>query len=345
MTQSRDSESRIQAVARLRGAEPSEEGRVRVREALAAKVGRLVARGAEVAGAWEDATLVPDVIRAFERLLGAGAKADPGCAAKTALVDALGRIGEESFEGTVPDRVFLPGSRHEQWEAVWGGRTDTAGPLRAACAAGLAAWNHPAALEVLADHLADPEAEVRASAARSVGRRGREDGAPLLRLRLRMGDEDPRVVGECARALLGLAAGGSLSLVAALLEVDDDALFGEAALALGESRLPGACDALCRAWSQTFETDRRKVLLAALGALRREEGVAFLLRRVEEEAPDLACGAIEVLAAYAGGEVLRGRVAAAVERSGDDALPRCFEAAFGDPPLKDDGGYPPGAAE
>jgi HEAT repeat protein len=245
----------------------------------------------------------------------------------------------------VPERVFLPGARHAQWEAVWGGRVDTAGALRAACGAGLVAWQHPDALVVLADHLADPLPEVRASAARSVGQRDREDGVPLLRLCFRLGDEEPRVIGECARALLALAPSASLPLVVALLAAPDDALFGEAALALGESRLPGACDALCAAWRDTFERERRRVLLAALGALRREEAFAFLLQRVEEESSDVAADAVETLAAYAGEEGLRARVAAAVARADDEALTRCFQASSCVRPESGGGGHPPGGAE
>ena len=331
MTRPHDLETRIQAVARLRDAAPSEEGLALVRTALTDKAGRLAQRGAEVAGVWRATSLVPDLVRAFERLLGAGAKADPGCGAKTAVVDALGRIGEDLEAGAagVADRVFLAGAAHEQWEAVWGGRTDTAGGLRAACAAGLTAWHHAEAPLVLADHLADPLAEVRAAAARSLRDRDREDGVPLLRLRLRLGDEEPPVLGECARALLALAPSSSLPLVAALLEAEDDEVFGEAALALGESRLPGACDALCVAWRDTFDHERRKLLLAALGALRREEAVSFLLRRVEEEASDLACAAVSALAAYVGEDGLRARLGAAVEAADDEAVTRCFATACG----------------
>ena len=349
MTRSRDLEDRIEAVSRLRGTPPSEEGRALVRDALGGKAGRLVARGAEVAGAWADRALVPDLVRSFERLFGmaesAAAKADAGCGAKTGIVDALGRIGEDPAEGTVPERVFLPGASHRQWESVWGGRVDTAGALRGACAAGLVAWPHPEALVVLADHLADPLADVRASAARSVGRRGQADGVPLLRLRLRLGDEEPRVMGECCRGLLSLAPAASLLLVAELLDAEDEELFGEAALALGESRLPGACDALCGAWRITFGRERRRVLLAALAALRREEAVGFLLRRVEEEASDVACDAVEVLAAYAGEAELRARVAAAVQRAADDALTRCFDANFGPDEQAGAGGRPRARAE
>ena len=349
MTRARDLEDRIGAVARLRGAPASDPGRALVRAALSAKAGRLAARGAEVAGAWEEPALVPDLVRAFERFLGlseaAAAKADPGCGAKTALVDALGRIGEEPPEGTVPERVFLPGAGHVQWESVWGGRVDTAGALRAACGAGLVAWPHPDALVVLADHLADPQADVRRGrgaqrgATRSGGRRA--PAAPAPQAGRRGCARDRRV----RRALLALAPAASLPLVTAFLEAEDDALFGEAALALGESRLSGACDALCAAWQRTFARERRRVLLAALGALRREEALAFLLRRIEEEAPDLACDALEALSAYGGEATLRVRVQAAVARTDDDTLSRCFDATFGTGCESDVGGQPPHGAE
>lgn len=328
MTRAEALEAKIAAVARLRDAAPSEAGGRQVRDALGERSGRMILRGAQVALAWREAALVPDLLRSFERLIGAGAKIDPGCVAKTALVDALGAIGEEELDGDLCERVFLPGARHQQWEPVRGGRVDTAGALRAACAAGLEAWHHPRTLEVLADHLADPLGDVRVEAARSIARRGREDGAPLLRLRLGMGDEVAAVIGECCRALLAVAPGSSLDLVAARLETQDDEAFGEVALALGESRAAGAADALIGTWRQTFDLGRRQVLLAAVAALRSEEGISFLLRRVAEEAPDLASEAVTVLAAYAADSALRARVAAAVETSGDEAVSRCFTATF-----------------
>lgn len=318
-------------MSRLRETGPSARGQEQVRDALRAKVGRLIQRGAQVARVWQDVELVPELVRAFQRLLGAGSKVDPGCVAKTAIVDALGAIGEEGEPGELCDRVFLPGARYEQWEPVHGGRVDTAGPLRAACAAGLEAWHHPRVLEVLADHLADPLTEVRVEAARSIARRGREDGAPLLRLRLGIGDEDAIALGECCRALLALAPGPSLGLVAARLETSDDEVFGEVALALGASRRPGAVDALVGAWRREFDVERRQLLLAAVGALRSEEGIAFLLRRVVEEAPDLACEALSVLGTYAADEGVRARAIAAVEEAEDEAVARCFRATFGAP--------------
>ena len=90
-----------------------------LRGALAGKSSHAAAKAAQTAGEFELSELVVDLVAAFDRFLINPVKADPGCAAKAAIADALYRIGADE-EG-----VFLRGIRHRQLEPVWGGRADT----------------------------------------------------------------------------------------------------------------------------------------------------------------------------------------------------------------------------
>jgi len=328
MAAGRNAEAEGREIAALGDAAATDEGRRRVRAGLASSSAYVVTKAAEVAARWDDRAFVDALLDAWRRLERGGARRDPGCLAKVAVVDALGRVAGDEEGERLCDLVFLPGARLRQWEAVWGGRTDTAGALRAACALGLVRWRHPAALDVLADHLADTDAGVRSAAARALAERGGGDGAPLLRLRVRMGDADARVLGECYRALLALAPEGSIALVARQLEDADDERFAEAALALGESRQADAFEPLAAAWESGFEPERRRLLLTAIAALRREEGVDFLLARVEDAPADLAVAALEAVAVHAGEEGVRRRARDAAAAREEPGIREAFERLF-----------------
>jgi hypothetical protein len=115
-----------------------------LRAALAGRSGAAVAKAARLVGELELAVLATDLVTAFERILGGGC-ADPGCTAKTAIADALYRLGHDAAG------VFLRGIRHVQMEPVFGGRVDTAVDLRGACALGLVRIGYRDALLELAD--------------------------------------------------------------------------------------------------------------------------------------------------------------------------------------------------
>ena len=169
-----------------------------LRHVLGGKTSHAVAKAAQIAGEFEIAALTADLAAAFDRLMVNPAKSDPGCRAKAEIADALYRIGSDDAA------VFLRGIRHVQMEPVWGGRVDTATALRGACALGLVRMNYPDALSELADLLADPETPARVAAARAVAYSENDNGVPLLRLKVLVGDPESEVVSECLVGLLKL---------------------------------------------------------------------------------------------------------------------------------------------
>jgi HEAT repeat protein len=213
-------------------------------------------------------------------------------------------------------------------EPVFGGRVDTAADLRGASALGLARMGYPEALLEFADLLADPVPAVRISAARAIAYRGGEDGAPLLRLKALVGDEEPAVVSECLGALLRISP-RSVDFVAGFLRARGPDAAESAALALGESRLPAAFEPL-RDWARDVSgTGHERVALIAMATLRREDALDHLLGIVRAGGVPSAERAIEALGLYRGDEALRRRVDQAIASREDDSLRRAVETAFG----------------
>src|SRR5262249_46175669 len=135
------------------------------------------------------------------------------------------------------DEAFRHGVRHVQLEPVWGGRADTAAPLRALCALGLVQVGSPEAMIELATLLADPEADARIGAAHALGNCGLA-AAPLLRFKVLTGDSESAVLSECLSGLMKIDPAGSLEFVARFVDPAHSTLYEPAAIALAESRLP-----------------------------------------------------------------------------------------------------------
>jgi HEAT repeat protein len=286
---------------------------------LSSEGSHAVARAAAIVGERGIEALVPDLVAALPRFFDGLPKADPGCSAKTAIVEALRRLEHDD------PALYRRGAGHVQMEPVFGGRVDTAVELRGASALALAETAAGDVLVDLANLLADPEPPVRISAARAVAAHGRGAGIPLLHLRALAGDREPRVVSECLLALLRLDARAELPFVASFLEKDGEAA-AAAAVALGESRLPEALPVL-RAW---VEPARRRGLgravVLAIAAIRRDEAVDLLLSLARDDEPPAAREALEALASISSDAALYERARAAVGgRPGlHDALARAF---------------------
>lgn len=172
-------EAQLQELDALGAALPDAEARAEVRRYLGNRSNVVVARAAKLL---VDATHTdaPDpaaeaeLTEAFHRFLANPVKTDPGCMAKLAVVEALRALDR-------PDPgVFRVGLRHVQLEPTWGGRSDTAAPLRAACALGLVEAGADGVLDELAVLLADPEPDARVGAARALAACG-PLATPLLR--------------------------------------------------------------------------------------------------------------------------------------------------------------------
>ncbi len=319
MARRRPLEETLLALRRARESPGTEESQRELRRVLSSEGSHAVARAAVLVGGLGLEALVPDLVAAFPRFFDGLPRADPGCAAKTAIVEALRRLEHD-------DRaLYRRGAGHVQMEPVFGGRVDTAVDLRGASALALAETAGSDVLVDLANLLADPEPPVRVSASRAVSVHGRGGGIPLLHLKALAGDPEPRVVSECLLALLRLDAPGEMRFVASFLEKGDEAAEA-AAIALGESRLVDALPVL-RAW---LEPARRRGMgrtaLLAVASLRRDEAVDLLLSLARDEPPSTARDALAALASIGSDAALYERAKAAVRARPElrDALARAF---------------------
>jgi HEAT repeat protein len=313
VAKSRKLEEAFERLERARREPREAESLELLRAGLADRSSHVAARAAQIAGEHELAALVPALAAAFERFLVNGAKSDPGCAAKTAVVEALSRIG------AAEPVLFLRGVRHVQLEPVWGGRADTAVGLRCASAFALVTMGYGDALVPLAELLADPEPRARAAAARALGHRELESGVPLLRLKALVGDAEPEVLSECFTALLAIAPAESVEFLARFLDPSASEQTREtAALALGGSRRREAFAPL-RSWFEASPQDAiRRTALVAIAMLKSDEALDFLLALVAEAPGPTARLAIEALALHRYDDALVARVRRAAARDDVD---------------------------
>jgi HEAT repeat protein len=275
MARSQRLEDRLAALEELRRNPTSPETLAALRKALTSKVNHIAGRAAEIAGDYQLIELEADLVVAFDRFMVNAAKTDPGCIAKTAIVEALYRM--EAYQAD----VFLQGIGHVQLEPVYGGKEDTAAKLRGVSALGLVRINYPNVMLSLAQLLADPESDSRIAAARAIGYAGLEAGVPLLRFKVLTGDPHPQVLCECFSALLQLDPEPSLSFVASFLQQEDLAIQEAAAVALGESQLALAFPFLETAWEDARDPELRQALLLSVALLRHERALCFLLGLLE----------------------------------------------------------------
>ena len=312
-------EETLLALRRARETPQAEESHQELVRVLRGEGSHAVARAAALVGELGVEALAPDLVAAFPRFFLDPVRADPGCAAKTAIVEALRRLDQDERD------LYRRAAAHVQKEPVFGGRVDTAVDLRGAAALALAESAGGDVLVDLAHLLADPEAPVRVSAARAVAVHGSESGLPLLHLKALAGDAEPRVVSECLLSLLRIDPATALPFVASFFE-RGDAAAEAAAIALGESRLVEALP-LLRGWLE--RASRRglaRVALLAIAALRRDEAVDLLLSLARDEPGPLAREALLALASVGGGDALYERARAVAEARPElkDGLARAF---------------------
>jgi HEAT repeat protein len=198
---------------------------------------------------------------------------------------------------------------------VWGGTADTAIDVRCSCAMGLAASGYTRAIHELTELLNDPEARARSGAARAISCCHPQEAEALLRFKVLIGDAEPEVIGECFTALLAIAADACLPLVAKYLSGTDPALADLAALALGESRHPGALAHLRAAWDEVYVPEpKRAVLLRAAALHRTEPAFEWLLGIIESGKRAHADIAVDALAVYERNTKLAERVREALAK-------------------------------
>ncbi|MBN3908292.1 MAG: hypothetical protein HWQ35_17645 [Nostoc sp. NMS1] len=292
MPRSRKIEETLSILAQIREHPTSEEGIIILRQALKSKYSIAVAQAAKIVGESTITELVGDLVEAFARMMVKPAQVDQNCLAKKEIAQTLYHL-EYSDEN-----LFLQGIRHIQMEPVWGGVEDTAAHLRGICALGLVRMNYSDVMNELADLLADPKPEARVAAVKAIAYTGNPQGVPLLRLKTRIGDQAPQVISECFSALLQLAPTDSLAIVAGFLFDPKEQICELAALTLGESRLEKAFDHLRNCWEQTRNVELRRTLLLAIGMLRQDKAIDFLISLVAQGKDIDAKDAIAALAIY-----------------------------------------------
>ncbi|MDX2216805.1 MAG: hypothetical protein SFY66_26300 [Oculatellaceae cyanobacterium bins.114] len=298
MAKSRKLEELTTAFNQIRHDPTSEMAIATLHQILTSKYGIIVAQAAHLIGEFEMHRFVPDLVAAFSRFMLNAKDSDPGCRAKQAIAETLYRLNYSD------EALFLQGIHHVQLEPVWGGQVDTAPRLRGTCALGLVRMNYSQVMVELADLLADSDPEARIGAARAIAYSGNDQGIPLLRLRVKVGDTTP-VLSECLIALLTLAPVPTLPLIQTLLyhytQQDSPETLEKAeatALALAESRRPEALDILREWWQQVRNRDVRRTGLLAIATLRHDSALEFLCTLVEQGTASDARDAIKALSIY-----------------------------------------------
>ncbi|MGA7936677.1 MAG: HEAT repeat domain-containing protein [Kovacikia sp.] len=321
MAKSRKLEETLDILAQVREHPSSDEAIATLRQILKGKYSVAIAQVAKIVREAALGALIPDLIAAFDRMMVKPVESDPGCLAKKEIVETLYHLEYHS------ESLFLRGIRHVQMEPVWGGKEDKATTLRGVCALGLVRMNYPQVMVELGDLLADSEVEARIAAARAIAYAENPAGIPLLRLRVKVGDQ-PAVLIECLIALLKLDPEATIPLVnsflypakEALNRTQDGETIEAAVLALGESRLSQAFPILRDWWKQTYEPELRRSGLLAIAMLRHDTALDFLITVIAEGSTLDAKAAISALGIYREDKSLWQRVCQTTESRGDRAL-------------------------
>jgi HEAT repeat protein len=280
-------ERELEQMGALRDA-PAGEAAAALRKALKDPVNLMVAKAAAIAAERQFRELIPDLVRAFDRLCSDGARRDPKCWAKSAIARALAEMEQRESP------VYLRGMTCIQMEAVWGGSVDTADILRGICVLGLVACTdlrREDVLRALIDAAADSAGTVRVEAVRAIAQM---DEPLLLRLKARLGDPAPEVMGQAFDSLLAIEGEEAVRFVGGFLRSGEQR--EEAAMALGSSKLAGAVTVLREVLEESGEL--RAVLLRALSLSRQEEALAFLMELVRSGRPADAIAAVQALALH-----------------------------------------------
>ena len=269
---------------------PEEARAEALRRALGHRNNFIVAKAADLVRELRLADLEPDLLAAFGRFFDDPVKTDPQCWAKNALSRALAALEDQD------EAIFLRGMRHIQMEPVWGGRSDTAGTLRATCAFALVqcrGLTEKDLLEHLVELLADQDKTVRAEVVRAIEQVGSPSAALLLRLRAVVGADEPEVLGACYTGVLHVEGVRAIPWIGRFLATADDSA-GEAALAIAGTHSIEAFHALRECFAKASDPWWRSVLLSAISLTRQDEALQFLMDLVRLESLD-AEGAIEAV--------------------------------------------------
>lgn len=263
-----------------------------LRKAFSDRSNLVIAEAARTTGELHLEELIPALLSAFEGLFEDPLKTDPKCWGKTAIVKALVQL---DYSESPP---FLRGSRHIQMEPVWGGREDSAALLRGNCFLALVQCTDLTRFAVLGhliDAMSDSADPVRVEAVRAMHQLGGDDSVLLLRLKARLGDRRPLIIGHVFDALLSLERDRAVAFVAGYFGSAEVEMRDEAALALGSSRLDSALKLLIQAWKETENAEFSGILLRAISSSRLPEAIEFLIHILKTGTSRQVASATEAL--------------------------------------------------
>ncbi len=277
-----------------------------LRKALGNRNNFVVAKAADLAREFHLYQLIPDLLTAFHRFFESPEKSDPQCWAKNAISRALATMEHQDPE------TFLLGMHHLQMEAVWGGRSDTAGTLRATCALALVQCRSLSDTDLLAaliDLLADKDKSVRTEIVRAIEQVGSPAAGLILRLRATLAADEPEVLGACYSAILQIEGVSAIRWISRFLASEDEAA-AEAALAIAATHSVKGLDCLTRYFLEASDRKLsepwwRSVLLSAIALARQEPGLEFLLELIESDSADAEAAIDAILRAAAPAEVIQ----------------------------------------
>ncbi len=316
----RGSEAKLARLHAMRNLPVTLETTLELRRYLADASSFIVAEAARFIKDQAVSELVGDLVAAFDRLMIDPEESDRQCRAKIEIVDALNRLEHPEPE------VFLRGLVHRQDRRFGAPGQDAAGTLRAFCAFGLARIAHPGTVLLLTELLLDSDDTARAGAARALGGTGSLTAVPLLRYKVRIGDQRVDVIGECFASLLTLSFEESLPFVVRYLQAQESALQGTAVFALAETRRPEAFAVLKDYWPRS-PADLRESLLVALAMFRMPTANDFLIGLIAGKDPS-APAALSALAIHRDNSKITASIAAAVEANGAESVREWFRKKF-----------------
>ena len=290
-----------------------------IRQALSGANNILSARAAQSAAILKLRDLGQELIAVFDRCMQNPAKTDPGCRAKLAAIEALNALDYPGAD------IFLRGIRHVQMEWSFGQPVDTADNLRAACAFGLYRLGHPELLFELVTLLTDVQPAARRAAIKILTEPGHEWSELLLRMKVLQGDREVVVLGDCFSGLMAIAPLHSLRFVAQFILSEDAGIAEEAALAIGNSRLPEAFALLCDYRNDSVAPAFKRMLLLPIALTRCDEAFNLLISVVKEEHPDNAEAAVQALSIYGNNPERHGQIREAVFARNDPSISAAYE--------------------
>ncbi len=306
------------------GSEPASAAHlVKLRDALGDKSNFVVAAAAEIVGERGLIELAPNLVEAFHRFAIDPVESDKICRAKIAIVETLHKIEYDAED------LFRTAIAFVQAEPAWGKPEDTAAPLRAIAAFALVRLAPRDLLILLAQLLTDVEKVARASAAKALGACGQFAAIPLLRFKVRTGDAEPEVIGECLNALMAADPKESIPFVGQFLQSSDEEIAEGAALALAESRRPEALELLKKHRPKAMGRSLESVLLLAIAITRLPAAIDFLLDVLTEGSPATAMSALAALAIHRHNPAVKDRVKAVIDKKKAAGLRERFEREFG----------------